>query len=150
MVPMEKLLAFTGNNEGLRLEVYKCPAGKDTVGYGHNITDNGMPEAIESWDGKAITMEDALKLFEMDITATEHELRKIFPQEWANISQNRQLALIDMMFNMGSARFRGFKNMILAVRMNMWNVAATEAQNSAWYRQVTRRAEKVIKLLREG
>lgn len=156
MIPLQKLLDFTGENEGLRLTVYKCPAGKDTIGYGHNITDNGIPKEvwpeINGWsatdrvDNLQITEPIARKLFEIDIRKAENELLGIFP-EFDMFSENRKIALIDMMFNLGLGSFRGFTRMISAINLGMWKLAVQEVKNSLYYRQVTNRAKRVIEKL---
>jgi len=156
---IQSILDFTGREEGLRLQTYKCPAEKDTIGYGHNLTDNGLPDEIlkmdgldwdkEHWRTLSITKDVARRLFEIDARAAQDSLQVIFP-DFKIYSENRQIALTDMMFNMGSYKFRGFKNMIAAIKLELWRVAADEAKNSNWYRQVTNRAGRVITLLREG
>ena len=37
---------FTKLAEGLSLKPYRCPAGKLTIGYGHNLEANGISEEI--------------------------------------------------------------------------------------------------------
>jgi lysozyme len=162
MIEIKKLIEFTGINEGLRLKTYICPAGKETIGYGHNLTDNNIPYEIKtmmikdniSWNDKnwknlSITEKIATALFEYDIQIAESDLKSIFI-DYETFSERRKIALIDMVFNMGSNKFRQFKNMINAIKLGMWNVAANEAKNSNWYKQVTNRANKVIKMLKEG
>lgn len=157
MVDIERQLEFTGPNEGLRLKTYKCPAGFDTIGYGHNLEASGLPEDMlfevdvptgpGEWDGLEITEDFANRLFAVDAREAWNELLKIFP-DLEMYSESRQIALTDMMFNMGAKTFRKFKNMIAAIQLGMWHVAAKEAKESDWYRQVTNRADKVIARLK--
>ena len=41
MTELERLLIY---HEGLRLGVYRCPAGKLTIGVGRNLEDRGITE----------------------------------------------------------------------------------------------------------
>jgi GH24 family phage-related lysozyme (muramidase) len=52
---------------------------------------------------------------------------------WNTFSGDRQMALIDMIFNMGAPRFKGFKKMIAAIKSGDWYAAGIEAKNSLWY-----------------
>jgi len=166
MIEFQKLIDFTGKEEGLRLQTYKCPAGYDTIGYGHNLEANGLPEEIledlkaegivydpNNRNDLAITHGIADRLFGIDALNAESSLRQIFPS-FGLFSENRQIALIDMMFNLGTGRFRGFKKMINAIKLGKWHMAAMEAEDSLWYRKLTfeyksKRAERVIKKLKE-
>ena len=68
-----------------------------------------------------------------------------------HFSENRQKALLNMMFNLGYNKFTGFKKMIAAIKLNDWEEAAEQAKDSRWYRQVGKsRSERIITRLREG
>lgn len=134
---MNKLIAFIQNNEGLMLKPYRCTSGKLTIGYGHNLDDRGIPTVV------------ADMLFLLDLRETQLEVLRVFPNI-LSFSENRRNALTDMMFNLGPVRFLKFKLMIGAVRDDDWLKASEEAQDSRWFTQVGRRAQKVIKMLREG
>lgn len=155
---IEKQLEFTGKEEGLRLTVYKCPAGHNTIGYGHNLDSNGIPDSMSELKKRftetllinfEITEDEAKQLFEFDALESERLLKSIFP-DWNLFLENRQVALIDMMFNMGFPKFSGFHKTIEAIKSGMWHLAAQEAKSSIWYRQVTNRANRIIKLLQDG
>lgn len=124
-------------HEGLRLKPYHCPAGKLTIGVGRNIEDNGISES------------EAYYMLDNDIAQCILELFNNFP--WAkNISPRRQGVLIEMIFNMGIARFKQFKNMLAACEKGDWEKAAEQALDSAWHKQVGKRAETLAKVLKEG
>ena len=53
-----------------------------------------------------------------------------------------------MRFQLGYSGFRKFKKMIKAVKENKWLKAQNEIRDSKYYNQVTKRAERVIKLLK--
>jgi len=55
--------------------------------------------------------------------------------------------LVNMMFNMGRTRLSKFKNFKAALDANDWKKAAVEGRDSLWYKQVTNRAERLMKRL---
>ena len=121
-------------HEGLEKKVYRCPAGKLTVGVGRNLEDKG------------ITEEEALFLLRNDIAECEDDLRSIFT-EYDALDESRKHVLIDMRFNLGPSRFRKFKKMIAAVKEKEFSRAAEEMKDSNWYRQVGKRAERLFKMM---
>lgn len=114
--------------EGLRLKPYICPAGRLTIGYGHNIQDNGITKA------------EADFILANDLVNTRRDLLAVFGDQVGTWSEARQDALTDMMFNMGLPVFLGFKNMIAAIKAEDWEEAARQALDSRWREQVGRRA----------
>jgi lysozyme len=52
-------------HEGLRLNVYQCTAGKNTIGYGRNLDDNGISKDEADFmlrnDVKETTVMNAIK-----------------------------------------------------------------------------------------
>ena len=121
-------------HEGLEKKVYRCPAGKLTVGVGRNLEDKG------------ITEEEALFLLRNDIAECEDDLRSIFT-EYDALDESRKRVLIDMRFNLGPSRFRQFKKLIAAVKEKEFSRAAEEMKDSSWYRQVGKRAETLFKMM---
>jgi len=79
--------------EGLRLKVYKCPAGLDTIGYGHVIKEN------EQYLYNGITKEQAEELLLKDLSRFEIGVLKLIKQEYLN--ENRFSALVSFAFNAG-------------------------------------------------
>jgi len=61
-----------------------------------------------------------------------------------------QHVLLDMRFQLGGRGFRGFKKMITAVNKGDYKEMIVQMRDSAWYRQVTSRAEHLIKMMKEG
>ena len=127
-------------NEGLRLFPYKCSAGKTTIGYGRNLEDIG------------ISKEEADFMFKNDIEDAQAYLYEIFTESIFkhHLSENRQMVLTDMMFNLGKTRFSKFKKMIHAVKDNDFNEAAVQIEDSNYFRQVPNRAKENVSLMKEG
>ncbi|WP_444939060.1 glycoside hydrolase family protein [Microbulbifer sp. JMSA002] len=128
--------------EGKSLKLYKCTGDKWTIGFGWNIEDNGIPE------------ETAEQLLDVGIERAEKDLFHIFG--WIFISDlkenqyGRYCALLDMAYNLGFGRFKGFKKMIAAAKAHDWEEAAEQAKDSRWYHQVRDRSERDVHLLRTG
>jgi len=126
---------FIIKHEGLKLKPYTCPAGKLTIGVGRNIEDNGISE------------DEAMILLENDIKRCEAELVDIFT-EFYTYPENVQIALIDMIFNLGKTRFLQFKKMIQAIKDKDFLKASKEARNSRWCGQVGNRCDDVVEMMR--
>ena len=124
-------------HEGFSRTTYLCTAGKTSIGFGRNLTDKG------------ITKEEAKFLLRNDIFECYIDLDTlIFPGQFLNWPNELQYAMIDMRFQMGLAGFRSFKKMIQALRIDDRVVAAAEAIDSKWYKQVPNRAKTIVKMIR--
>ncbi len=131
------LLKQIKEHEGLRLKPYKCPAGRLTIGYGHNIEDNGLSKTACEFI-----------LFE-DIDEAKKNLYAVFSREFFDDLKDKQkIALIDMMFNLGLSKFLTFKKFIKAVKERNWDKASVEMIHSKAYTQAKRRyqllAEQIL------
>jgi len=133
----ETPLEMLKRHEGLRLFPYQCSANKTTIGYGHNLTDKGISE------------KEALDMLVHDMESAMRDVHQIFP-EYSSYSQNRRLALLDMVFNLGKTKFLGFRRMISAILDEDWDRAAAEALDSRWYTQVGNRGVEVVNMLLKG
>ena len=133
-------------DEGLKLVQYFCPAGYPTIGVGHKLSH--IKNDPEAWP-KEIELRRAGQYLTEDITDAVRTVERIFP-EWEEWSEARQHALINMAFNLGEWKLRGFKLMKAAIDSRDWEQAAKEAKDSLWYRQVGTRAERIVSAIREG
>lgn len=146
-----KLKDFITKHEGLRLKPYKCPAGKNTIGVGFNFDANHLPSDIEAYlkkNGK-ITEEMADRLLDLSISRAAYDCLSLFP-EFNNFSENREMALIDWMFNLGLTKAKKFIHTIAAINTGRWEDAAEGMRKSLWAKQVGRRAEEVTNLIENG
>jgi len=127
----EKLKAQLIIDEGRKLKLYKDEYGNITGGVGHNFTDRGIsPKVCE-------VMEDE------DIDTAVNDLSQF---KWFSaLSDVRQNVVINMCFNMGITRFRGFHHMIEAIEAGDYSKAAAEMLDSAWPSQVGDRAKRLAK-----
>ena len=134
---IEKLKKQLIRHEARKLDVYKCSAGKLTVGIGHNLTDNGISGAV------------CRLMFQEDISRCSRELETIFGHSFSLYPENIQLVLADMIFNLGFVRFNWFKKMIQAVRDRNWSEMSAQMEDSKWFNQVGERAVNLIKMVND-
>lgn len=112
-------------------------AGKITIGIGHNLTDLGLSDRIIA----AIFEEDYLVALS-DISTFDW---------WQGLDEARQLALLDLRFNLGPAKFRRFTTTLGYVERRDWK-GATRAfrANKNYFKQVGPRAERIAHALETG
>lgn len=136
-------------HEGLRLEPYRCPAGKWTWGYGRNLEDAGLDvaELVELLKHGA-DERFARFLLDRDIRACVSDLVGIFPVAWAGMTASQKAALIDLRYCVGPAGFRSFRRMIEAVRRGAWAWAADEVLDSLFADQTGGRAGDLAEMMR--
>ena len=99
-------LSLVKKYEGLRLKVYKCPAGLDTIGYGHVILDN------EAELRKGITKEQAEELLLKDLGRF---FKGVLAMVKVPITDNMLCALVSFSFNIG---LNALKNSTLLKKVN--------------------------------
>lgn len=148
---MRDLKEMLTRHEGERLAPYRCPAGKLTIGVGWNIDANGLPGDIRAYldeHGK-ITPEMSGRLLDMAIETAIQGCEKLFPS-LSSFSENRRDALVDWMFNLGYGKASGFVKAVKAINNQDWELAADHLKDSAWYKQVGKRAVEIIKMIKEG
>lgn len=124
-------------HEGLRLNPYRCTAGKLTIGYGHNIEDNGISNDVADY------------ILDEDLRASAREATYAI-DNFHELNEHRQAVLIEMAFALGLPRLRGFVKMIKAVSQHDYQEAAEELLDSKWAREVGKRALVLSEKMREG
>ena len=127
-------------HEGFRHFVYKCPAGRDTIGYGRNVDPTG---------GHGISEEEAEMLLRNDIRRIKEQLGEAL-FFFHSLDYVRQSVLISMMYNMGFKGLTSFKKMIIAIIEHKYNLAADEMLDSKWAGQVPNRAKELSEMMRTG
>lgn len=124
-------------DEGVRYKPYSDTVGKTTIGIGRNLDDVGISEA------------EALYLLDNDIYSAELAVRRILGDHFfVSLSENRQAALINLLFNLGEPKFLKFTNTIKAIKNQDWNLVALHLKDSKWARQVGKRSERVLSMLK--
>lgn len=133
---MSDLKDWIKAHEGFRSKPYLDTVGKTTIGWGRNLSDNG------------ISNEEAELMLDNDIENCQKELSS-FDWYYSQPLHVRD-ALINMCFNLGLPRLLGFKRMIAALEKKDYTTAAAEALDSRWAKQVGQRAKDVACMMREG
>ena len=148
---MMTLYEFIEKHEGRRKKPYRCPAGKLTIGVGHNIDANPLPIDIKRHleEFGYIDNEMMDRLLNTDIRHAVADCQVIFPQ-FNTFSDNRRMALVDFVFQLGFTGARRFVRSVKAINAEQWDDAARYMAESEWARQTPARAADVIKLIKEG
>jgi lysozyme len=133
----ERLVDQLIRHEGMELKVYKDSLGIETIGIGRNLVDRGVTE------------EEARYLCNNDIEIVERELVQSFPIV-SSLNDTRIRVLLDMAFNVGLPRLRGFKRMWAALDNQDYVEAAKEMLDSKWARQVKTRAYTLARMMESG
>lgn len=126
-------------DEGVRNKLYLDTATppKWTGGVGRNFSDRPMSAALIQF------------MLDEDIDLCVDELDRNAPW-WKSLNDARQNVLLNLAFNMGWPKLAKFKNMLAALQAGRYDMAAAEMKNSAWYGQVGERADRLIKIMKEG
>ena len=129
---------YIAKNERLKLKLYFCSEGIATIGYGRNLISTG------------INKEEAQLLLKNDIEKAVIALYGIFTidkvKSWP---YDVQIAIIDMIFNIGEHGFKQFKKMIAAIKNRNFELAAKELLDSRYAKQVPNRAKRNADMLRK-
>lgn len=132
----EKLKDRLKLEEGVKYTVYFDSVGVPTIGVGHNLHVPVSDKVVDL-------------ILEEDLDKHLNDLYTTLP--WViNLSENRQLVLGDMCFNLGITGLLTFRNTLKAFEEGRWEDAANGLQQSLWAHQVGSRAVKLIKMVREG
>lgn len=150
-------------NEGLRLEVYKCPAGYKTFGYGTNLEaldanlstvkdvieltaawgdadfayrckQTGLELAIDYISGE-IKEKLANYFLQQDILNCRYALSK---HSWFtdDLSHFQQAIVLDLSYNIGVSGVLKFKKMIAAIEQRNYGIAGEEMLTSKYHYQM--------------
>ena len=122
---------------GFRSKPYRDSRGFLTIGYGRCL------------DTEGITMAEGEYLLDNDIRDKSIELLQKIP--WAETLDDARLGVLqNMAYNLGVQGLLGFHKMLAAMQKGDWAMAAIEALNSEWARQVGPRAYRISRQLETG
>ena len=139
----EKFIQLVKDHEGFSPIIYDCPAGYPTLGYGRNMMRNDV-----QWVDRC-TPEQATVWLKQDIQGVQTDLDNNLPF-WSDLPKVVRYALADMCFNLGISRLLQFKRMIQALRDHNFELAAFEARDSLWFKQVKRRGVTITNMIESG
>jgi lysozyme len=134
-------------DEGVVNEIYLDHLGYPTFGVGHLVLESDEEFGAEV--GTPVSEDRTKECFEKDLDTAISECVALYGEgftDWPGVAQE---VLVNMMFNMGRGRLGGFKNFRKALEEQDWKQAGIEGRDSKWYRQVTKRAERLMERLEQ-
>jgi lysozyme len=136
----EKLLEMLKRHEGVEHHIYRCSAGFWTLGAGRNVDPQG---------GLGLSDDEVDYLLQNDIERVIKELSTEY--RWFNsLDDVRKDAMIDISFNLGATRLRGFKRALAAMEVADYKTAAKEFLDSKWSRDVKGRSHELAHMIETG
>jgi lysozyme len=146
---IDKLREEVTFDEGVKYETYHCSEGHLTGGIGHLITE---------WDedyydkpiGTPISEEQVNEWFAKDIEVSINDCKDLF-NNFEVLPEDVQRVLANMSFQLGRPRLGKFKKMIAAVEIQDFAEMANQMEDSRWFRQTPKRAQRLIeRVIRHG
>jgi lysozyme len=145
-------------DEGNRYRVYLDVKGKHTIGIGFNMDDINskavwaQANILESFDNVyknlvPLSVKSVGDLFNTCVGNVKYDLRTIF-HDFDTYPEYVQLALVNLMFNMGKTKFSDFTETIAIITNKQFNEAADHLQYTLWAKQLPARSLRVRKLLK--
>jgi lysozyme len=142
---LDKLREEIKYDEGSVNEIYLDHLGLPTFGIGHLVTEW---DEEYGWEvGTPVSEDRCNEVFDTDIQIVLSDCDKLYP-DFNELPEEVQRIIANMMFNMGRPRLSKFKGMKAGVDARDWNKAADEMVDSRWYRQVTKRADRLVERMR--
>ena len=142
---INKLREEIAYDEGSVNEIYLDHLGLPTFGIGHLVIDSD-PEHGQPV-GTPVSEDRCNEAFDKDVQTVINDCNILYP-DFDELPEEVQRIIANMMFNMGRPRLSKFKGMKRGVDARDWNAAADEMVDSNWYRQVTKRADRLVARMR--
>ena len=136
--------------EGFAAKVYKCPAGFNTIGYGHNLDANPLNDQqkhLLNADG-SISEDNATILLLEEMPKYESDARELVDFDYLNDA--RKALMIDLVYNLGKNGFEKFRATRGFINMGDYNNAWNALRHSRWFKQVGNRGIRNCAILRDG
>lgn len=131
-------------HEAVRTVPYLDTEGIMTWGIGRNVQQ--VPFAL---DELALVHQLIQLMFENDQRSARADLLRNFPW-FAGLDEVRQAACMDLRFNLGPTKFRGFTQFLAAMHRGDYARAGAELVDSHWYTQVARRGPRIVGMIQSG
>tara|TARA_R100000657_G_C4581385_1_gene43460 strand:+ start:49 stop:504 length:456 start_codon:yes stop_codon:yes gene_type:complete len=135
-----KIRHMLKKHEGFVSHVYEdsTPEKYLTIGYGR-LVDKRLGGGISQDEADFLLLNDIRNC----IKILKNEL-----DYFEDLSDNRQIVLINMYFNLGNRLFN-FKNMLFALAKKDYDEAAAQMLDSKWAQQVKGRSSELAKMMKE-
>ena len=141
---MDRLLESVKKHEGYRNKVYLDTLGKRTVGVGHLCVE-------DFWeDDKEYEEKFLMTILEHDLqTAIKGAKELMEKHDCADIDEQAEEILIEMVFQLGMTGVSKFRNMWKALAEKNYIGASYEMLDSRWSKQTPNRAKAMAKTMKE-
>jgi len=142
-------------HEGRKNKVYKDSLGIPTIGIGYNLRNATAKQDLakvganlkEVLRGKQLSEDQVNELFRMSLDRALKDAKSYYP-EFDKLPDAAKGVLVDMSFNLGLTKLKGFKDLKRALGKGNYNAAADAMIDSAWYRQVKTRGVRLVNIMR--
>lgn len=143
---LERFYAILSLDEGVRDKPYDDTDGKEvilksggnvTIGVGRNL------------NGKPLSPAAVQFLFREDAFEALQIAQNIIGPPFDGWSDPRQLGFLSLCFNLGERKLRTFVTTLWAIQIGNWNHAGERLRKTLWYKQVGKRADRVILMLQD-
>lgn len=142
-----KLAEGPGPMKAGRHMAYRDSLGVLTIGFGFNLEAGCTPKWLVIADG--ITRAQANALLDLKLAESLRDARTFAWFE--SLTPTRQDAIVEMLYQLGLSRFRGFGRMIAALKAHDYERASLEILNSVWAKvQTPSRAQRIAAAIRTG
>ena len=128
-------------DEGLKLMAYKGSNGYWHTGVGHNLETNTLSTKV------------VMQIMRDDIDRLREEMADSdrLTRLMSELDTVRNIALINMAFQLGVDGLLKFKNTLTALEQKQWHEAYNHALDSKWFREDSpNRAQRVAQVLLSG
>jgi len=133
----DKIVKLVAYDEGFVPNLYKCPKGFNTIGYGFNLDKENLPlEVADFWLN--YLLEDLESKLPLHISS------------YNSLNDARKYVLINMAYHMGLYGLLKFKNMLNAIDSGDYQMAAEYMRDSLWYRDFPNRANRLVSIMIKG
>ena len=133
---MDSLLESVKKHEGYRNKVYLDTLGKRTVGVGHLCVEDFWEDDKE-YDEKFL-----MEILQKDLQQAIRGARSLMEKhDCADIDEQAEEILIEMVFQLGMTGVSKFKNMWKALAEQNYIGASFEMLDSRWAKQTPNRAK---------
>lgn len=154
--PKNLLRQLLIDEEGLDLNRHLVD-GIPHIGIGHNLQIEQTDEELEAMgvddvdDVSEITEAQAFDLFEIDVDDAINDVYPTFTDsELDDLGETRRAVILSMVFQLGGAGFRKFKNFIASVKSGDFESAAAEMLNSRAAKQTPARWQRASFAMKNG
>jgi len=146
-ITIEKLLDW---EEGYRGKPYHCSEGYVTYGIGHKLS-SVKDEPLDNYSDMWISQGDAEHLLTTDLRELFGNIgQSSFIIAYDELSNDRQVIIESMVYQMGIAGVAGFHQMWKDIKDGDFRGAASEMIDSRWREQTPERAKRHAEVMEYG